>query len=253
MSKIMTAQELTKHCERAVTDLKNLLLSFAQSTVEKMPKRAMLIAYWVKTYVKYIQREDSFSPESVYKLKRGSVVCVEFGYRIGRELGGRHYAVVLDANNSIHRNTVTVVPLGSLKAHSRDDEYNVLLEDGVYVPVHQKIDALIKDARAALQDALSMNATIDSAVAEDRVVLRTIQRQKRDSAEKLIEQANSWMEEISQLSSGSVAKVDQITTVSKMRISQPLKKTHPLYGVRLSAEDLDKIDAQLMKLYFSKK
>ena len=61
------------------------------------------------------------------------------------------------------------------------------------------------------------------------------------------------MEEISQLSSGSVAKVDQITTVSKMRISQPLKKTHPLYGVRLSAEDLDKIDAQLMKLYFSKK
>ena len=123
----------------------------------------------------------------------------------------------------------------------------------MYVPVHQKVDALIKDARAALQDALSMNATIDSAVAEDRVVLRTIQRQKRDSAEKLIEQANSWMEEISQLSSGSVAKVDQITTVSKMRISQPLKKTHPLYGVRLSAEDLDKIDAQLMKLYFSKK
>ena len=253
MSKLMTVQELTKHCERAVTDLKYLLLSFAQSTIEKMPKRAMLIAYWIKTYVKYIQREDSFSSESVYKLKRGSVVRVEFGYRIGRELGGRHYAVVLDANNSIHRNTVTVIPLGSLKAHSQDDEYNVLLDDGVYVPVRQKVDALIKDARAALQDALSMNAAIDSAVAEDRVVLRTIQRQKRDSAEKLIEQANSWMEEISHLSSGSVAKVDQITTVSKMRISQPLKKTHPLYGVRLSVEDLDKIDAQLMKLYFSKK
>lgn len=52
---------------------------------------------------------------------------------------------------------------------------------------------------------------------------------------------------------GSVAKVDQITTVSKMRISAPLKKNHPLYGVRLSSNDLEKIDRRLLELYFSRK
>lgn len=249
----MERTELSEHCKDAVADLSSLLEHFIQSGIEKMTKRAMLIAYWLKTYVKYLRREDDFSSVSVFRLKRGAVICVEFGYRIGRELGGRHYAVVLDTNNSIHRNTVTVVPLGSEKESSKDDAYNAILEDGIYGTVIHKLYALIESARKTLEDAAKMKKEIEGASEEEQTALEELRQGKIKSAQALIDQADIWMKEIAHLKTGSVAKIDQVTTISKMRILQPLKKDHPLYGVRLSARDLDKIDAKLMALYFSGK
>lgn len=253
MSKKMERTELSEHCKDAIVDLSSLLEHLIQSGIEKMTKRAMLIAYWLKTYVKYLRREDDFSSESVFRLKRGAVVCVEFGYRIGRELGGRHYAVVLDANNSIHSNTVTVVPLGSKKESSKDDVYNAILEDGIYGTVIHKLDALIESARKTLEDAAKVKKEIEGAIGEEQTALEELRQGKIKSAQALIGQANIWIKEITHLKTGSVAKIDQVTTISKMRISQPLKKNHPLYGVRLSERDLDKIDAKLMTLYFPQK
>ena len=253
MSKKMERTELSEHCKDAIADLSSLLEHLIQSGIEKMTKRAMLIAYWLKTYVKYLRREDDFSSESVFRLKRGAVVCVEFGYRIGRELGGRHYAVVLDANNSIHSNTVTVVPLGSKKESSKDDVYNAILEDGIYGTVIHKLDALIESARKTLEDAAKVKKEIEGAIGEEQTALEELRQGKIKSAQALIDQANIWIKEITHLKTGSVAKIDQVTTISKMRISRPLKKNHPLYGVRLSERDLDKIDAELMTLYFPQK
>lgn len=88
MSRKMSLEELADHCGRAVSSLGALLADFSASGIDKMAKRAMLISYWVGTYTKYLREEDSFSPQSVFRLKRGAIVRVEFGYRIGRELGG---------------------------------------------------------------------------------------------------------------------------------------------------------------------
>ena len=249
----MSTDELVAHCSKAVESIGELLSDFSKSSIEKMTKRAMLISYWIGTYVRYIREEDSISPKSVFKLKRGAIVRVEFGYRVGRELGGRHYAVVLDSNNSMGRNTVTVIPLGSRKEDSKDDSYNAILLDGVYSPVKKKLDALLADAKKVASEADEMSAEIEAASPEKKLLLRAVQRQKIDTARHLVLQAEAWIDEISHLKAGSVAKVDQITTISKMRISQPLQKSHPLYGVRLSPRDLDKIDARIMSLYFPQK
>lgn len=253
MSKRMSEVELLAHCSDSIAELKKMLEEFSKSGAEKIRKRAMLIAYWLKTYIRYLRTEDTFAPESVFRLKRGAVVRVEFGYRVGRELGGRHYAVVLDTKNSVHRNTVTVIPLGSLKADSEDDEYNVVLENGVYGQVEKKLKALIADAQKSLDEALEMTEEIDAAPPDKKPILRAVQRQKINSTQNLVNQAKAWEEELLNLKAGSVAKVDQVTTVSKMRISQPLQKTHPLYGLRLSPQDLDKIDSRLLGLYFPTK
>ena len=253
MSKTMSSSEMKSHCHEAISDLSKLLEEFASTGSGKMFKRAMLLSYWIKTYVQYIKNEDKFAPQSVFRLKRGAIVRVEFGYRIGRELGGRHYAVVLDVDNPIRRNTVTVVPLGSIKEDSDKDWYSVVLDDGIYGPVRRKVDALIDDANRTADEAFAMNEEIEAASAADKPVMRAVQRQKIDATRNLIEQASAWIKEIDHMKSGSVAKVDQITTISKMRISQPLQKTHPLYGVRLSDQDLDKIDQKLQELYFPKR
>ena len=252
MSKIMTPKELGTHCAEAIDALKKMFADFSGSDKGKMIKRAMLLAYWVKTYVRYIRAEDSFASQSVFKLKRGSIVRVEFGYRIGKELGGRHYAAVLDVENSPYRNTVTVVPLGSIKESSERDKYSVVLKDGIFGSIQKKVDALIEDAHRTMDEAEAMDAEIEQAEPEQKAALKAVQRQKLDTTRNLITQAKEWLADVAHMKLGSVAKIDQITTISKMRISQPLKKTHPLYGVRLSADDLDKIDARLKELYFAK-
>lgn len=250
MSKQMNDDELKIHCKEAISDIEQLFSDFTRAKTAKIIKRSMLIAYWLKQYVRYLRKEDSFAPESVFKLKRGAIVRVEFGYRVGRELGGRHYAVVLDCKNRIQGNTVTVVPLGSIKEDTRENEYDIVLEGGIYTPVQKKLSALIDDAEKLLDEAMEMGQEIRDAENGEKAAVKAVQRQKVEMAKDAIERAKLWSNEIDHMKRGSVAKLSQITTISKMRISQPLKKTHPLYGVRLSSEDMDKIDAGLKRLYF---
>lgn len=252
MSKAMDEHSLKEHCEDAICEIEKLLSDFRAAKTPKVVKRAMLLAYWLKQYVNYIRKEDSFSPESVFKLKRGTVVQVEFGYRVGRELGGRHYAVVLDCSNRIHGNTVTVIPLGSVKEGTKENKYDIILNGGIYRPIRKKLVALIDDAEKLLVEADEMGQKIRSEDAERNEAAKAVQRQKIEMARAAIERAKVWDSEIDRMKHGTLARLSQITTISKMRISQPLKKSHPLYGVRLEPEDMDKIDEGLKQLYFPK-
>ena len=47
----MSTDELVAHCSKAVESIGELLSDFSQSSIEKMTKRAMLISYWIGTYV----------------------------------------------------------------------------------------------------------------------------------------------------------------------------------------------------------
>lgn len=191
MSKTMAPEELCAHCSEATSQLEKLLSDFSEADDSKTVKRAMLLAYWIKTYIQYIRNEDKFSPQSVFRLKRGSIVQVEFGYRVGRELGGRHYAAVLDADNSIYRNTVTVVPLGSVKPDQTNDKFSVILEDGIFGPVQSKVDALLNDFERTLVEAAAMEEEIAAALPENKAPLRAVQRQKLFTARRSIEKANA--------------------------------------------------------------
>lgn len=253
MSKEMTDEELKKHCIMATDELKNAMIDFASSADFRIKKRSILLGYWLNSYVYFFRNEDSFQPSSVYKLKRGSVVQVEFGYRVGRELGGRHYAVVIDQDNKISRNTVTVVPLGSIKNTDEEKMGTVHLNDGLFDLVYKKLDALLQENSRTYVEVEEMNETISNAAQDEARRLRAIQRVKIEQAKQSDIQAKEWLAELSHMKSGSKAHVDQVTTISKMRISQPKKKSHPLFGVRLSDRDMDLIDEALKELYFPQK
>ena len=59
--------------------------------------------------------------------------------------------------------------------------------------------------------------------------------------------------EISHMKQGSIAMMEQITTVSKMRIYVPKKSTDILYGISFSAESMEKLTKQLINLYIRNK
>ena len=51
------------------------------------------------------------------------------------------------------------------------------------------------------------------------------------------------------MKNGSIALVNQITTISKLRIYDPKNSHDPLAGIKLSNEKLDKIDNEIIRRY----
>lgn len=129
--------ELAAHIDDALTKLKNVIERFKNNH----DKRAALLGYWIKDYAAYILKEDSYKHPQ-YKYERGDVVQVNFGYRVGREIGGRHFAVVIDNSNSIKQEVITVVPLMSLKDSSKEGKYTFTLTKGLYELHNEKLDKL---------------------------------------------------------------------------------------------------------------
>ncbi len=88
---------------------------FIKAAITTNYKKSAIFVYWLNDYISFLNEENQFNPSYNISYKRGQIVFINFGYRIGRELGGNHYAVVLDVKNSRHSHTVTVVPLNSKK------------------------------------------------------------------------------------------------------------------------------------------
>ena len=59
--------------------------------------------------------------------------------------------------------------------------------------------------------------------------------------------------EISRMKEGSIALVNQITTISKIRIFDPRNLKGVLSGISLSEENMEKINKKMKKLYIFEK
>ena len=66
---------------------------------------------------------------------------------------------------------------------------------------------------------------------------------------KILTALEEHQKELERMKLGSMAVVNQITTVSKQRIYIPKKSTDFLYGITLSTSAMDKINEKLKKLY----
>ncbi len=78
-------------------------------------------------------------------------------------------------------------------------------------------------------------------------------RIRQNDVNKDIKLLEKYGKEISHMKQGSIAMMEQITTVSKMRIYVPKKSTDILYGISFSAESMEKLTKQLINLYIKNK
>lgn len=119
--------------------------NFIKQTITTNYKKAAIFVYWLNDYIEYIKSESTFNPGMNINYKRGQIVFVNFGYRIGNELGGNHYAVVLDTKNSKKSKTVTVIPLKSKKDKETPYSkiYHVSLEECVKNLLYKKANMII--------------------------------------------------------------------------------------------------------------
>lgn len=92
------------------------LHSFKVTVLQLAFKKIQILADWLTKWSSYLQQESSFKPNSLKKYKLGEIILVDFGFNVGGELGGRHYAVVLERNNNPKSSTILVAPVSSYTA-----------------------------------------------------------------------------------------------------------------------------------------
>lgn len=282
MGKEFTKEDVISNKKEAIKLLNKLLESYINNPSEKHLKKAYLISYWLKDYVQYINFEEQFNPIKNIAYKRGDVVKLNFGFNIGSEYGGLHYAIVLDNHNRHNSPVLTVIPLTSAKEGKVPHDNNVELGSEIYKSLKLKYDTISKALKEEKKDIsiaikefdkfdklfnmctkelkerslykegsveFSANSTSTQKYLIEAGNFKNVweQKHKHNSEEqKYLKKIGS---EISQMKKGSIALVNQITTVSKMRIFDPRNLKGVLSGVSLSGDSMEKINQKVKELY----
>lgn len=107
-----------------MTDLEFALDDLKKAILSKPLKKQQILIQWIKKWCSFLRREDNFNPKFLPYYKRGDIVYADFGFNVGAEFGGIHYAVVIENNNNKANGNIIVVPLTSLDpGKSPDDIY----------------------------------------------------------------------------------------------------------------------------------
>lgn len=278
MSKEFTKEDVIQNKKEAIKALNQMLESFINNPTRKYLKKAHLISYWIKDYVQMLNFENKFEPTKNIAYKRGNIVKLNFGFNIGSEYGGLHYGIVLDKKNDHNSPVVTVIPLTSIKDNSTIHPNSVELGNELYKSLKLKYDTISKALKDEQQEILQTIAAVsslvdlaektleNSKVKEDFYELETgldevekyldtaekidaLWKEKQQHNEAQQEYLNKIGEEISRMKKGSIALVNQITTVSKIRIFDPRNLKGVLAGISLSEESMERINQKVKDLY----
>lgn len=223
---------------------KSVLIKYIRHIKNKMQtdyKRAALLVYWLDEYLKYIQTEKFFNPAENMTYKRGQIVFVNFGYRIGAEMGGNHYAIVLDNKNSRYSNTVTVLPLKSKK--EKITKYAEIYHVPMGYLIGQMIFSKSLDIyNEYLQQAKQLEINPTLTPIDKKIQATKLKRLLYISKKTLRYSQKMNMKE-------SVADTGQLITISKQRIITPIRISEPLAGIILPPELMWVIEQKLNALY----
>lgn len=279
MSKPLNAGKVSFHKDAALSKINDLLNGYINDPKPEHLKKANLISYWLENYIAYIQREEIFEPSRLKRYERGDIIKVNFGFNVGSEYGGLHYAIVLDKENARNSPVITVIPLTSYTDGDNIHSNDVFLGNELYLKLQLKIRGLKQNLsterqqtetlRASIQTLLDILEPLLNEVASTDDVNKITMNDEQESAfnqaieqlksiqahEKNIQKQESLLNkaslEIAKMKNGSVALPNQITTISKQRIYDPKNSYDVLSGVKLSPDGLDKLNNGLKKLFFN--
>lgn len=229
-----------------IAELANSISAFLNKILGSDQHKAALLYYWLRNYLRYIKQEEAFNPKYFPQFRPGDIVKVDFGFGIGSEFGGLHYAIVLAPSNA-KSSIVTVVPLRSLKPNKESP--STLYKSDVYLGT-ELFTVLLNRSGKMLDQCESYVKEFETTdpktiTAND---IKRFEKQMKE-AKGLIAKHNIIMEEVSRLNAGTVAIVSQIRTVSKIRVQNPKYREDALYDMRVDKQATDKIRAVIKELY----
>lgn len=249
MSKMKSKNALDNHKQLALSALSSYLDKLINSDAPKLQSKADKLCYWITDWMGYLDFETKFSPQSLRRYKRGEIIKVHLGFNVGSEEGGLHYAVVIDKKNAKSSPVVTVVPLTSVKPTTDVNTLksgSLFLGNELFTSLNSKISSTHKHLKEEVVTLTNMVDALDENTSTEQKVHII---QKIESCNKELQFLNSMRTEVLKMKSGSIALVNQITTVSKIRIYDPKTDHDILSNVKLSNEKLDLIDIEIQKKF----
>ena len=246
MSRNRSEDIVKSNKDSALQSLNARIQGFIDSGNPVNLKRADLLSFWIKTYAGYLKQEMTFDPNYLIKYKKGDIVKVNLGYRVGNEEGGLHFGVVMDVNNNKGSGIVTIIPLTSAKQGKAIHRDSVDIGKEVFRAIISKHDKLLNSINAEIIELQAKISETDDVIPKEDLPKYIEQLDKlKDKSDELAELKKS----ITKMKQGSIALVNQITTISKIRISDPLYTHNVLYGIRLSDTTISAIDDKLCDLF----
>ena len=266
-------KQLQKNITALMKEYSDKLIAMSESNDYK---KSALLYYWLQDYKNMLNRENKFSPKLMKKYSCGDIISVNFGFRPGAEEGGLHYAVVLD-NNPRSSGVVAVLPLRSRK--EKDTvlrPFEVDLGEVLFSRVAAKTNTLIEEYKMMdieynlrrekfnkafnnLSDQLKQlkeeqlnDADRDLKIIPLETKLSILSKENKmlnsqiSTLELKREQLNKHIAAFDKMRKGSIALISQITTISKMRIMDPVKETSVLTGISLPEQAMKKIYDKLI-------
>ena len=208
-------------------------------------KKSAILVYWLKDYLRYIKNEKIFNPRQLINYKHGQIVFVNFGFRVGQELGGLHYAIVLDTKNSKSNSTLTVIPLRSKK--DKDTTY----QRTHMVPLSTILPTLLFDKSLHMIDTVNAKVlNITNKYTSNEIKSNKILKSKLKILQKQHNDANAILTYLNNLKSESLADIGQITTISKQRIMNPVRNDDALANVIIPDNLMKILEEKIQFLYF---
>lgn len=267
MSKEKTKEEVIIHKNTVINSLSSFLDTLIDTPSEI--KRADLISYWLKDFQYYISQEKTFNASKIKSYKRGDVIKVNLGFNVGSEQGGLRYAIVLDKDNKHNSKTITIIPLTSQKEEKKIYERDIDLGRELYNRLKAKYDSSIDElSKERLEHTESLKRA--NAILEALLNISCDAREDENSFKQLISQTQELIDsqgealtllqekenslrkiqiELHKMKDGSIAKIEQITTISKQRIFDPRKSADVLSGIRFSDTAMNRINEKIKELY----
>lgn len=250
MSKPKTTSEIRTHKKDALKKIDAYMSALIDSKDPQKIAKADKLSYWLENWSDFLDFEPNFSPLNLRRYKRGEVIKVHLGFNIGSEEGGLHYAVVLDKENPKSSPVVTIVPLTSVKPNTDVTNLksgSLFLGNELFTNLSAKFTATHKH----LQEEI---AIVDQVLDELKKTELTQERinalnKQMESMKYELGLLQRMRVEVNKMKIGSIALVNQITTISKIRIYDPKTDHDILSNIKLSNEKLDMIDQEIIKKY----
>lgn len=246
MSKHKTKSQLDTHRKQSIETIDSYLESLIDSDDCHMQNKADKLCYWLNDWTKFLDYETYFNPSTLRRYNRGEIVKVHLGFNVGSEEGGLHYAVVVENDNPKTSPVLTVVPLTSVKPGIDINNLkgnNVYLGNDLYYNLLLKINTLCKQV---LQEIDSLNNIIDCNPNEESLL---VINDKLIALNKKMLFFEKMRKESQKMKQGSIALINQITTISKIRIYDPKTNHDVLSGIKLLPHNMDLIDKEIIKKY----
>lgn len=252
LKKIENKNDFIKFKDKCISDLNQ----YIDNLMSDNYKQAVNLTYWLNSYRNFLKQEKTFKSVYLPDYKYGSVVEINLGFRLGSEFGGQHYGIVINKKDKKSNPNLTIIPMRSMKENIRYTEVEIgsefynLAKNKVELLANEKTDlenSFIEKIKE-LEENLS-NSDFEDNKKYFESELKELISQK-NNINSNIEDLKSCLNRISKLKDGSIALPNQVLTISKMRVKDPIKTRDTLYGIVLSDSTMEKIKKGFDRIYF---